>query len=370
MSAASAPWRALALVVILGGCEPGGLRDAGLHDAGLHDAGPRDAGLRDAGSDGAVGDDAGGRRCAGPPGLYAEGSCTQLAEGVRAYHPRFALWSDGTDKERFVYLPDGAQIDSSDPDRWGFPRGARLYKTFSRDGVRLETRVIEKVSDARGLDSWTLRAFAWSADQRSVSEVGPFGELDVLGTEHDVPTHNQCVRCHSIAQDDVIVGFSAIQLAHDEGGVTLATLNAEGWLSEPIPDATVPGDAREQAALGYLHGNCGNCHGGPAPEHGLDLWLRVGASAVNETPTFATAVCTCSVWSTTTAGGDVVSLRVAPGDPERSVVMHRMGSRVATDMMPPMGTEQIDPDGMRAVSEWIASLAADANGCPHGCPFP
>jgi hypothetical protein len=293
-----------------------------------------------------------------------------VAEGVRAYHPRFPLWSDGADKECFVYLPAGAQIDSSDPDRWGFPRGTRLYKTFSRDGMRLETRLLEKTSDARGLDSWTLRAYAWSADQRTVSEVGPFGARDVLGTDHDVPTHQECVRCHSIAQDDVIVGFSAIQLAHVEGGVTLATLYDEGLLTDPIAGADVPGDAREQAALGYLHGNCGNCHGGPAPEHGLDLWIRVGASAVTETPTWTSAVCTCSVWSTTTTGGDVVDLRVAPGDPDHSVFVYRMGSRVATDMMPPIGSEQVDPDGVRAVSDWIASLAPDANGCPHGCPFP
>jgi hypothetical protein len=363
--------RRFAIILILTGCDPSGAHDAGGHDAGVRDAG-RDAasdGGADAGIDGGAGADA-GARCAGPPGLYAEGSCSEPAEGVRPYHPRFALWSDGADKERFVYLPAGAQIDTSDPDRWGFPPGTRLYKTFSRAGVRLETRILEKVSEARGLDAWTVRAYAWSADQRSVSEVGPFGALDVLGTEHDVPSHQACVRCHSITQDDVIVGFSAIQLAHDEDGVTLAMLNAEGWLTEPIPDAAVPGDAGERAALGYLHGNCGNCHGGPAPEHGLDLWLRVGAESVTDTATWRTAVCACSVWSTTTASGEVVNLSVAPGDPEHSVFLHRMGSRVGNEMMPPIGSEQVDPDGTRVISEWIASLAADANGCPHGCPFP
>lgn len=365
--------RRLALVVLLAGCDPGGVADAGAPDAS---AGPRDAGSDagldaggDAGAPSDAGADAAAIACAGPPGLYADGSCTDLAQGVRAYRPRFELWSDGADKERFVYLPAGARIDSSDPDRWVFPLGTRLYKTFSHEGVRLETRLLEKVGDARGTDAWTMRAFAWSADQRSVSEVGPFGARDVLGTEHDVPLRAECVGCHSIAPEDVVVGFSAIQLAHDEGGVTLATLAAEGLLTDPIAGATVPGDAREQTALGYLHGNCGNCHGGPEPEHGLDLWLRVGAEAVTDTPAWGTAICTCSVWSTTT-GGEVVNLRIAPGDPERSVFVHRMSSRVGTDMMPPMGTEQVDAEGVRVVSEWIASLAADSNGCPHGCPFP
>jgi hypothetical protein len=359
--------RRLALIVLLAGCDPDIAPDAGVDAGGASDGGPLDAG-RDSGAD--AGSDAGTPGCVGPPGLYAEGSCTELAEGVRAYRPRFELWSDGADKERFVHLPPSTQIDTSDPDRWGFPLGTRLYKTFSREGVRLETRLLEKVSEARGPDSWSMRAYAWSADQRSVSEVGAFGARDVLGTEHDVPSQQQCVRCHSIAQDDVAVGFSALQLAHDEGGVTLATLSAEGWLTTEVAGAVVPGDARTQAALGYLHGNCGNCHGGPDPEHGLDLWLRVGATEVTSTPSWTTAVCTCSVWSATAPGGEVVNLRVAPGDPDHSVFIHRMRSRIANDMMPPVGSERADEEGLRVVSEWIASLAEDANGCPHGCPFP
>ena len=81
--------------------------------------------------------------------------------------------------------------------------------------------------------------------------VSAFGERDVLGTGHDVPSLMECIRCHSIAQDDTLNGFSAVQLAHAEGGVTLASLNADGWLSAPIDPATaaVPGSATDQAAL-------------------------------------------------------------------------------------------------------------------------
>jgi hypothetical protein len=347
--------------------DAGSRRDAGALDAGSFDGGPLDAGPRDAGSL-----DAGPRPCVGPPGLYADEDCTILAEGVRAYRPRYQLWSDGDAKERFVFLPPGTQIDTSNPDRWGFPVGTRLYKTFARDGVRFETRLLEKVRPERGYESWRMVSFAWGADQRSVTEVGPFGALDVLGTQHDIPTRAQCIDCHSVAQDDAIDGFSAIQLNHDEGGLNLAALQAEGWLSEPIAldQAVIPGNDAERAALGHLHANCGNCHGGPTPEHGLDLWVPIGVTEVSATPTWRTAVCTCSVWTGTTAEGEVVNLRVLPGDPLRSVAIHRMISRVPTEAMPPFGSEQMDEEGIRILSEWISTLDPTANGCPHGCPWP
>jgi predicted neuraminidase len=70
---------------------------------------------------------------------------------VRSYRPKYELWSDGSTKQRFIYLPPNTQIDTTNPDRWAFPQGTRLYKTFSIDGLRLETRVSEKNRTSREL---------------------------------------------------------------------------------------------------------------------------------------------------------------------------------------------------------------------------
>lgn len=358
--------------------------DSGTTDFGMSDFGVSDLGLPDFGTDMNVTLDAAVDAsvdagtdmpappdCVGPPGLYADVDCTVIASDVRPFTPRFQLWSDGADKERFVYLPAGTLIDTSNPDRWGFPMGTRVYKTFLRDGVRLETRIFEKTLAARGVDSWIMRSWLWSEDQRSVTEVGPFGEQNVLGTTHDIPTRSGCIECHSAANDDVVMGFSAIQLAHAGPGVTLEDLVADGWLSDPIAmaDTQIPGDATAQAALGYLHANCGNCHGGPSPERGLDLWQHVGpAGALESAPAFTSSVCVCSEWVTTTAGGDPVELRIFPSDSERSVIAHRMGSRVLNTRMPPIASEEVDTDGRALVMDWIDSLASDAGGCPTVCP--
>ena len=51
-------------------------------------------------------------------------------------------------------------------------------------------------------------------------------------------------------------------------------------------------------------------------------------------------------------------LRVAPGDPERSALAQRIGSRWAALQMPPLGTETVDGEAYDLIREWIAELDA------------
>src|SRR5690554_4584581 len=60
-------------------------------------------------------------------GLYADEDT--LADGVIAFEVAWPLWSDGSTKERFLWLPEGTAIDASDPDRWAFPVGTKAWKT-------------------------------------------------------------------------------------------------------------------------------------------------------------------------------------------------------------------------------------------------
>lgn len=323
-----------------------GLGDAG-YDAARVDADASDAGPSDAGPDL-------GPPCDGPPGLYESRSCRLLAAGVRAYEVRYPLWTDGVDKTRFVYLPPAEVIDTTDPDNWRFPIGTRLYKTFSRDGKRLETRLLEKRSVG-----WDYRVFAWNSDQNRVTEVGAQVMPDVLGTTHDIPSRNMCIRCHTGAVDAPL-GFSAVQLNHREPGVTLTGLVADGALSAAVTstDATIPGDAGAQDALGYLHGNCGNCHrtGGDADmrmpsEPKLRLWVDVGTASVMATAAYQSAYDVTSVWTQ-----DMATLRIDSTHPQRSTILVRMASREGATAMPPLGTEVADTNGVALVRQWVESL--------------
>ncbi len=330
-----------------------------------------------------AGHDAGPPGCQGPPGLFVEGSCSYpdtLAPGVRPYHPRFLLWADGAEKERAIYLPPDTQIDTSNPDHWVFPRGTRLYKTFVLDGVRLETRILEKTDAGTGPTVWTMRAFAWNDAQDEVTEVSNASDSelqDVLGTDHDIPSvrNGECLDCHA-ASLDTVNGFSAIELNHDEDGLTLQMLNDEHLLTEPVlpADATIPGDAATVAALGYLHANCGGCHraqpGGLCPAGGrgqaacatgLHMWVNVGTDTVEETDTWSTAVGLGGYFYMGQA-----LCRIHPGDPDSSALAVRMAHRGDAVMMPPIATEMTDTAGINTIRTWIAGLPppAGTDDCP------
>ncbi len=365
----------LALVIALGALAAGGCDDGdGELDAGPADAGPPEE--LDAGFDGGAPIPDAGPGCEGPPGLYEPGDCTVVALGVRAYRPRFELWADGAEKERYIYLPPGETIDATDPDNWVFPVGTRLYKTFYVGGVRIETRVLEKTDPGTGLTAWDMRTYAWLEDQTGVEDVTnapPDRRENALGTEHDIPSGSDCVQCHN-GTLDLVNGFSAIMLNHDGDGVTLADLLAPPATLAPAfaqSLADVPGTPAEQATLGYLHANCGHCHhppipargpscGTPACNSGFLTWLDTGLATVDATALFDTGV---NRVATTPRPGSNAWCRIHPGAPDTSLAVVRMEARGGTTglAMPPLATDQVHAAGVAMLRDLVGGLTVPAN---------
>src|SRR5688572_32452167 len=73
----------------------------------------------------------------GETGLFEPGTL-QVRATHQPFTPAHALWTDGMDKRRWLYLPAGSSIDKSNPDAWEFPIGTRAWKEFSRPGGRVE----------------------------------------------------------------------------------------------------------------------------------------------------------------------------------------------------------------------------------------
>ena len=303
-------------------------------------------------------------------GLFADVTARTLAPDVLPFEPQFHLWSDGAEKQRWIHLPPGATIDSSDMDFWQFPVGTKLWKEFTRDGVRVETRQLQRVGPA--LDEWAAMAYIWN-DDGSDAIAAPEGLSDARGTTHDVPAAGVCFACHGGTASRVL-GFSAVQLAWPAppdsapDSLTLDELMARNLLSHP-PEftPTVPGDAVERAALGYLHANCGHCHNQSRPDTGaarcfdprteFEFLLRTSdLASTRSTSTYRTAV-------------DSV---IVPGAADLSRVVVNMSTRSGSGAadgppgfgdlfqtgqpMPPVASERIDDTGVQTIRNWIDRL--------------
>ncbi|WP_426754647.1 hypothetical protein [Myxococcus sp. Y35] len=301
-------------------------------------------------------------------GLYGAGGKGWAAKAippeVRPYEPGLQLWSDGLDKARFIYLPPGTKVETSNPDEWRFPVGTKLWKEFSWKGRRIETRFLWKRPDG----SWLRTTYRWSDDEKTALELTS-GEKNVPGTEgFEIPSQVDCQSCHRGRADEVL-GFEAIALAHEGArGLTLAKLVEEGLLSHPPQDVPrVPGTPVEQAALGYLHMNCGvSCHSGNrmalGSSSGLHLRLEAGElGSAQATDTWRTSVGVKAFFQTSGLFGDS-ALRVAPGDVARSSVLHRMSQRGGAIQMPPLGTHVVDEQGRALIQRWIESMPAAKKG--------
>jgi len=285
-------------------------------------------------------------------GLYSNIATKALAADLIPFTPTYPLWSDGVQKRRWVRIPAGTQIDSSDMDHWQMPIGTMFFKEFALGGRRLETRLIARTG-AGPRDYW-MGTFVWAGDESDailVHDAVP----DVLGTTHDVPEPKACGTCHN-GEPGRALGFSALQLSTSNEGTTVAALVQENRLSvQPEAVYVVPGDEQVRRTLGYIHANCGNCHnerGAAWPDTDLDLTLRVSDGTPEDTAIYRTSIGIELQYFN--AAADI--LRVAPGQPDQSAMYLRMAQRGLETQMPPIASEVIHEAGLMDIRLWITNL--------------
>src|ERR1043165_2761743 len=213
-------------------------------------------------------------------GLYVAGALSQVNPDVLPFSPQYPLWSDGAAKRRWIWLPPGSQVDASQPDAWDFPVGTRLWKEFAH-GRALETRFLERGADG----NWRFGSYVWNADG-SDAVLAPARGIrglpapDAPGARYSIPSEEDCRACHEGAPVPVL-GFSALQLSPDRDplaphavdgpSMDLRQLAARGLLRNlpskllEQPPRIAASTPAERAVLGYLHGNCGNCHNDEGP---------------------------------------------------------------------------------------------------------
>jgi len=308
-------------------------------------------------------------------GLYGDWERRALACGVNEYAPAYSLWADGAEKRRYVWLPPGQKVDVTDPDDFRYPIGTLFWKEFVVSGTSGkqsgETRLLKRVEAG-----WLYTTYVW--DQAGSKAVQMNDGLDQLfGGQHTVPSREQCKECHA-GRRDFVLGWDALMLGEGASGLTRESLVARDlvtWKDKesgaPNPmTLTIPGDAVEKAALGYLHANCGtSCHNDNpralAQESGFFLRLDHGAlGSVLATPAWLTGFerapspnAPLSLLPPPPGGGTYVDLR--PLDLERSLILVRMRRRNEDAAMPRQGTTQVDAVGIALIERWVSQMTPE-----------
>lgn len=285
-------------------------------------------------------------------GFFADAAAQRPAGGVTPYRVQTPLWSDGAEKLRFVYVPEGRQALANGDGLLNLPVGSALIKTFKLDGRLIETRVL-----LHRAEGWVALPYQWNAAQTDARLVLAGARLDAVtpageAISYAIPNKNQCKDCHALGGEVVPLGPKARNLS----AAWLADFARAGKLDR-VPQVTrrVPlWEDRAKvpvadAARGYLDANCAHCHNpqGAASNSGLFLSWEVTDRTmlgIGKRPVAAGR------------GSGGLDFDVVPGRPEASILYHRMASLEGGVSMPELGRASLDRDGLAIVHAWIRGL--------------
>lgn len=304
-------------------------------------------------------------------GLYSSMASKTMANEVKEFKPAVPLWSDGSVKTRWVYLPKGTTIDASNPDSWKFPKGTRFWKEFRNpDGSRrIETRIFLKNDE----NDWSRTTYVWDAEEKQAMRLDGGRDIDVDGSTYRIPSGEQCNECHNGRRDRVL-GFDQVMLGlAGTGNITLADLVAENRLkgfSGPTNYNIGPDPKTDEAlALGWMHSNCGvSCHNNnsnsKAFSNGMRLYLKPSELDGRDPKQFESV--------TTTVGLDVFALqwrgkkRIVPGNPDESWLLSLINARGnPKEQMPPVASNQKDPEYTEIIRRWIEGMPKPEGEAPE-----
>jgi uncharacterized repeat protein (TIGR03806 family) len=295
------------------------------------------------------------------PRLLSETGCVDMSDpsnvipGMIPYTVQVPLWSDHAEKSRWLALPDGTsmeQIESDDGDL-DFPVGTVLVKHFRLFKQLIETRLLMRHEGGQ----WAGYSYEWN-DSETEATLLEGGKLkDINGQLWQYPSGAECLQCHTRAagwvlgptvrqlntyQDDGEALYSQLQMLED---LALFAFEPDHSLEFAAPDN--PDASLDDRARAYLDVNCAGCHrpGGEAGRSEMDLRAD---TALAETGA-------CNQPPLVESFGNPEEKLVVPGNPENSILYYRISHQEAY-RMPPLGSSELDAEGMRLVEDWILSL--------------
>jgi uncharacterized repeat protein (TIGR03806 family) len=285
-------------------------------------------------------------------GFFSDAAMQKPAPGVTPYRLNTPLWSDGAEKLRFVYVPAGMHALANGDGLLNLPVGSALIKTFKLEGRLIETRVL-----LHRETGWLALPYQWNVEQTEARLVLAGARVDLKtpageAISYSIPNKNQCKECHALGGEVTPIGPKAqnLSVAWLTDFAKAGKLDSVPKVNRRIPlwenRAKVP---VADAARGYLDVNCAHCHNpqGAASNSGLFLAWDVTDPVMlgfGKRPVAAGR------------GSGGLEFGIVPGQPEQSILYHRMASLEGGVSMPEVGRASLDRDGLAVVHRWIAQL--------------
>ena len=292
------------------------------------------------------------------------------AESVHPYSLVNPLFSDQTDKLRFVYVPEGERLGYVKNKVFIFPVGSTLIKTFaylnkngSLDQQLLETRLLINTQSG-----WKAISYVWNEDQTDAKRAIAGATIPtsfinsegkIINVRYRAPNQNQCKECHQLNKVITPIGPKARNMDklvnyHSGEMNQLLYWAALGWIdqkldSTPISSYTDVNASLDGRARAYLDINCGHCHipGGSADTTGLYLHL------IEEDQE------QLGIYKKPVAAGRAsgnLKYSIVPGRSDESIMLFRMRSLDPGIMMPESGRALADEVGIKLIEDWIDKL--------------
>lgn len=308
-------------------------------------------------------------------GLFENVPQHRLHAGAIPYSVNAPLWSDGAEKERFLILPETDEPIGFHPTAsWDFPDRTVAVKSFSfelEEGNPDSRRWVETRLLTRQAGEWIGYSYHWNDEQTDatlVEKAGADRTFKIRRTDGTVreqqwryPSRTECMVCHSRAAKFVL-GLSTLQLnrEHDYGDIRsnqLEVFRSFGMLpqakaADEYQRLVDPADDSQELSVrvrSYLHANCAQCHvwaGGGNSQFDLSFLKSLDETKlIDERPLHHTY-------------GIEEARLVAPGEPERSILLNRIARR-GPGQMPQLATSLVDEQAVAIIEQWIRELAAD-----------
>ncbi|WP_169975823.1 PQQ-dependent sugar dehydrogenase [Tautonia rosea] len=329
-------------------------------------------------------------------GLFASVADLEPAPGVLRYQINAPVWSDGTDADRLMAVPNLDRITWTRDGLWTYPDGSVFARTVlldvdatsegSSDSAprRLETQVLH-LEDER----WRAYSYRWNEEQTDATLVGPEGESVTITLDdsrtitHRIAPRSECLLCHNPwAGEGLLFGrqsatpltANTLQLNTTTAGEgqtveQIRMFEHLGLFQEPLPEGpeALPRLANpynealdlDTRARSYLQVNCAHCH-------------RFGAGgSANLNLTFDRSLAETGMLGVEPVQGSfgIDDARiVAPGDPFGSLVLFRM-AKLGAGRMPRVGSSEVDVRALDLMHRWIAGLTDEGESEAPADPF-